>query len=135
MILGGKRNPSKSNSHSNSMVIGTLYSCNVTLGEIMFPVYIEAGFVCACPCAQTCKLLPAHSKPVFTFSAFCCCLVAQLCPNSFTTPWNVSHQAPFVHGILQARLLEWVAIPFSRGSSLPRDRTHISCIDRWIIYP
>ena len=33
-----------------------------------------------------------------------------------------------VHGILQARILEWVAFPFSRGSSQPRDRTHVSCI-------
>ena len=33
-----------------------------------------------------------------------------------------------VHGILQARILEWVAIPFSRGSSWPRDWTRVSCI-------
>ena len=33
-----------------------------------------------------------------------------------------------VHGILQARILEWVAIHFSRRSSQPRDQTHISCI-------
>ena len=33
-----------------------------------------------------------------------------------------------VHGILQARILEWVAIPFSRGSSQPRDWTQVSCI-------
>ena len=33
-----------------------------------------------------------------------------------------------VHGILQARVLEWVAISFSRGSSRPRDRTQVSCI-------
>ena len=33
-----------------------------------------------------------------------------------------------VHGILQARMLEWVAIPFSRGSSQPRDRTQVSRI-------
>ena len=33
-----------------------------------------------------------------------------------------------VHGVLQARILEWVAIPFSRGSSQPRDRTQVSCI-------
>ena len=32
------------------------------------------------------------------------------------------------HGILQARILEWVAVPFSRGSSQPRDRTGFSCI-------
>ena len=36
-----------------------------------------------------------------------------------------------VHGISQARRLEWVAISFSRGSSWPRDRTHVSCIGRW----
>ena len=35
-----------------------------------------------------------------------------------------------VHGILQARILEWVAISFSRGSSRPRDWTQISCIAR-----
>jgi len=33
-----------------------------------------------------------------------------------------------VHGILRARIPEWVAIPFSRGSSQPRDRTQVSCI-------
>ena len=33
-----------------------------------------------------------------------------------------------VHGILQARILEWIAFPFSRGSSQPRDRTQVSCI-------
>ena len=33
-----------------------------------------------------------------------------------------------VHGILQARILEWVAIPFSKGSSQPRDQTQVSCI-------
>ena len=33
-----------------------------------------------------------------------------------------------VHGILQARILKWIAIPFSRGSSLPRDQTQVSCI-------
>ena len=32
-----------------------------------------------------------------------------------------------VHGILQARILEWVAFPFSRGTSQPRDRTQVSC--------
>ena len=33
-----------------------------------------------------------------------------------------------VHGILQARILEWVAVSFSRGSSLPRDQTWVSCV-------
>ena len=38
-----------------------------------------------------------------------------------------------VHRNLQARILEWVAISFCRGSSKPRDRTHVSCIGRKIL--
>ena len=40
-------------------------------------------------------------------------------------------------GILQARILEWVAMPFSRGSSWPRDQTrvsYVSCLGRWVPY-
>ena len=40
----------------------------------------------------------------------------------FVTPWTI------VHGILQARILEWVAFPFARGSSQPRDQTQVSRI-------
>ena len=39
-----------------------------------------------------------------------------------------------VHGISQARILEWVAISFSRASSWPRDRTLVSCTSRWFLY-
>ena len=46
----------------------------------------------------------------------------------FATPWTVTCQAPLSMGFSQARILEWVAIPFSRGSSWPRDQTHISCL-------
>ena len=47
---------------------------------------------------------------------------AQLC-LTFCAPTDYT-----VHGILQARILEWVAVPFSRGSSQPRDRTQVSHI-------
>jgi len=46
----------------------------------------------------------------------------------FETPWTVAHQGPSVHGIFQARILEWIAISFSRGSSRPKDQTCFSCI-------
>ena len=46
----------------------------------------------------------------------------------FATPWTVACQAPLFMGILQARTLEWVAIPFSRGSSQPRDWTQFSIL-------
>ena len=43
-------------------------------------------------------------------------------------PMDCSPPGSSIHGILQARVLEWVAIPFSRGSSWPRDRTQVLCI-------
>ena len=49
----------------------------------------------------------------------CCCLVAKSCPI-LCHPMDCSLPDSSVHGILQARILEWVAIPFSRGSSRPR---------------
>ena len=45
----------------------------------------------------------------------------------FVTPQTETFQAS-VHGILQARILEWVAMPFSRGSSQPKDQTQVSHI-------
>ena len=53
--------------------------------------------------------------------------VAQSCP-SLCDPVDCSLPCSSVHGIFQARVLEWVAISFSRGSSQPRDRTRVSCI-------
>ena len=43
-------------------------------------------------------------------------------------PVDCSPPSPSVHGILQARILEWVAISFSRESSQPRDQTKVPCI-------
>ena len=48
--------------------------------------------------------------------------VAQLCPTL------CDRMDCIVHGILQARILEWVAFPFSKGFSQPRDQTQVSCI-------
>ena len=52
-------------------------------------------------------------------------------PQSCLTPCdprNRSPPGPSVHGILQARILEWIAMPSSRGCSQPRDQIHVSCI-------
>ena len=56
----------------------------------------------------------------------------------FAILWTVAHQVPLSVGFSQAKVLEWVAVPSSRGSSWPRDWTHISyvsCIGRWVLYP
>ena len=60
---------------------------------------------------------------------YCCCLVAELC-LTLCNPMDYSPAGFSVHGISQASILEWVSIPFSRGSSRPRDRTHVSCLSR-----
>ena len=55
----------------------------------------------------------------------------------FATLWTVAHQAPLSMGFSRQRILEWVAMPSSRGSSRPRDRTHvsyISCIGERVLY-
>ena len=57
----------------------------------------------------------------------------QSCPTLCNT-MDCSPPGSSVHGTLQARILEWVAMPSSRGSSWPRDRTHmpyVPCIGRW----
>ena len=55
-----------------------------------------------------------------------CALVPHSCPALLC--YGLESACLFCHGILQARILEWVAVPFSRGSSQPRDRTQVSCI-------
>ena len=67
--------------------------------------YVQCVCVCVCVCACACSVMCGLCNPV-----------------------DCSPPGSSVCGILQARILEWVAIPFSRGSSPPRDRTWVSCI-------
>ena len=53
--------------------------------------------------------------------------VTQSCPT-LSDPMDCSPPGSSAHGIFWARVLEWVAFPFSRGSSQPRDQTQVSCI-------
>ena len=59
---------------------------------------------------------------------FSVCPVLSYSVVADVTPWTIAHQAPLSMGLLQARILEWVAMPSSRGSSQPRDQTQASCI-------
>ena len=78
---------------------------------------------------------PAHPTHPSSLSAVLCCAKSlQSCPTLFD-PMNPPGSS--VHGILQARILEWVAMPSSRGSSPPRDETcisYVSCISRRVLY-
>ena len=51
--------------------------------------------------------------------------------DSFATPWTVDFP---VHGIMQARIQDWVAISFSKEFSGSKDRIHVSCFGRQILY-
>ena len=91
------------------------------------------------PCTTPTKLSPK----VLFWTAFhaqlkSCMQACSVMSNSFAIPWTIySLPASSVHGISQARILEWVAISSSRGSYQIRDRTHISwvsCIGRWFLY-
>ena len=62
--------------------------------------------------------------------------LVSVCAQSCLTlchPIDCSPAGSSVHGILQARILEWVAISSSRESSQPRDQSHISCMSRQIL--
>ena len=76
---------------------------------------------------------PASSKAARFHLFFFLCTLAKLLQSCQTLcdPMDSSWPGSSVHGILQARILEWVAISCSRGSSQPRDQTcipHVSCI-------
>ena len=82
-------------------------------------------------CHPLTKHTKTHWKKILMFNIpqvrHCVCvLVTQSCPT-LCSPMDCSSPGSSVHGILQARTLEWVAIPFSR-SSWPRNQTEVSCI-------
>ena len=69
---------------------------------------------------SSCKFMKKRKKPGV------CANGLQLCPT-LCNPMDCCMPGCSVHGILLARILEWVAMPFSRGSSWPRDWTWVSC--------
>ena len=92
-------------------------------------------FLSWCVCVCVCVCVRAHNKIKIQGSFvhldkevnICCCfLVAKSC-LTFCDPMDCSLPGSSVHGIILARILEWLAISFSRGSSWLRNWTHISC--------
>ena len=64
---------------------------------------------------------------IYCIVCVCVCVLVTQSHPALCDP-RTSLPGSSVHGIFQARILEWVAIPFSRGSSQPRDRIRVSCI-------
>ena len=74
---------------------------------LLFSRQVVSGSLCVCVCV-----------------CVCVCFVS----DSFATSWTVASPCSSVYGISHARIPEWIAIPFSRGSSWPRGWTQVSCI-------
>ena len=97
--------------------------------------YPTSGCQCMKWYGQTQYLTLTLWWPLFQFLNICACVCAELCPTLCDS--HALYPPGIFHGILQARILEWVAIPYSRGSSWPRDETWVSCdsfTGRWILY-
>jgi len=74
--------------------------------------------------------------PIFILILIAHAKLLQLCPT-LCNPVDCSPPGSSVHGLLQARIMEWVDFSFSRGSSQLRDQTHVSyvsCVGRWVLY-
>ena len=90
-------------------------------------------------CVFRCLLLDSSWDPcswlhwILSFCQ-CCFLVAESCP-ALCDPLDCSPPTFSVHGICWARILEWVTISFSKGSSQHRYRAHVSCIGRRFFTP
>ena len=88
-------------------------------------------------CLKSCMLgFSIMRTKNFQMSTCMCAKSLQSCPT-LCNPMDCSLPGSSVHGIPQARVLEWVVMPSSRESSQPRDRTHISdvsCIGRQVLY-
>ena len=72
-------------------------------------------------------LLEIHKT--YTTKCIHACSVAKLCLTL-----NCSSLGSFVHGILQAKMVEWIAISSSSDLCDPRIKPQVTCIDRWIVY-
>ena len=83
---------------------------------------------------QECAFNP-HTT-LLCLTCYCCAKSLQSC-MTLCDAMDHSPLGSSVHGILQASILEWVAMTSSRGSSPPRDRTrvsYVSCIGRWVFF-
>ena len=69
----------------------------------------------------------------YTTKCIHACSVAKLCPTLFNSV-NCSSLGSSVHGILQAKMVEWVAISSSSGLCDPRIKPQVTFIERWIVY-
>ena len=100
----------------------------VTINRLIVVVILQ--------CIQKLNHYVVQNETSIMFYVNCggCCLVSRLC-LTLCNPLGYSPPGSSVHGISQARILEWGVISSSRGSSWPRDWICVSCFGRRLLYP
>ena len=101
-----------------SLFLLFVYCCPVPTPQYKGTCKSHVTTVKTGPCAP----FPPDPKPGYVHANF-----LHSCPTLFD-PMDYSTPGSSIHGILQARILEWIAMPSSRESSQPRDRTGVSCL-------
>ena len=109
------------------VLAGKWGGAELSLADLEWVMRTESGLLGGCGWLFWNPQHPCGRSKVMTQQVMSCAKSLQL---HLTLRSPVDHSPPgsTVHGILQARILEWVAISFSRGSFRPRDKTCISCI-------
>ena len=86
------------------------------------------------PSIPSCPALSVFQPSLYVYVCVCVCVCMRALSHvQLCDPMDCSPPGSLVNGIFQARILEWVAVSFSRGSTQPRDRTcisYVSCIGR-----
>ena len=95
-----------------------------------YPCYGYGGWLWRIKFDLVARGLTSKEKCLFLIMS---CLAAKLCPT-LCNPMDCSLTDSSVHGLFQVRILEGVAIPFFKGSSVPRDQSWVSCNCGQILY-
>ena len=87
-------------------------------------------------CVYVCVYIYIYFTVLFIYVQYIMHIINLVTKSCLTLCNSMDSSPPHssVHRTLQARILEWVTISSSRGSSQPRGQTHISCIGRWVLY-
>ena len=113
-----------------SCIAGQIFTIRATrdLSKIMYwHVILNLGGYFELNFLLFLSMLYLHTL-IGVISSVMCSAQSLSCVRLFATSWTRAHQAPLSMGILQAKILEWVSIPSSRGSSQPRDQIWVFCI-------
>ena len=137
---GMKEKHTNSYFHRLSTFLPCAKKCAVNFAITLLTLSTTALCVRYCCCHLSNEESEAAWSSLWTYSfqgQSVCCDQLLHCTQIFATPIDCSPPDSSVSKIFQARVLKWVAISYSRASSQPKGRTHVSwvsCIGRWVLY-